>query len=417
MIAGRLAVVIAALTTSAAGAQESLLPSTGWGIGSGLSAWHFGTPLPQTGGALADVAEAAIPFRLRSVLGRWSVDLSGAGAFGAVRFAAAVDSALAGTVSGASIAGGDEGNSSEDRIVTIFGPTDVKLRITGPLISDNFLLTLGFNLPSGKVGLDGDETSALQAIGAPALAMPVAAFGTGAGYTVGFIRAFDGDEWAVAVGGSVEQRSEYSPIAVLLADGKAETKVAPGSAVHATLGFDRTIGASRLSALLVGDLFSTDKVSSDDGTGTVVDNDFKLGPQVALSTGIDFGAGGWRESSLNVAAQWRGEFSDSAGAKVSGSSGTYFEGSFGGIRGGPEGAGFVVGTDARWHSGLKFTDALVGAAVSAVGLTLGLESVGARSTTRFTVRGQYGTFDTGTAKSSGFSVTLGMSVGARRAAQ
>lgn len=417
MIARRLAVALAALATSVAGAQESLLPSTGWAIGSGLHAWHFSTPLPQTGGSLADVAEAAIPFRVRSAFGRWSIDLSGAGAFGAARFAATADSTLEATVSADSSVGGDESDSAEDRIVSIFGPTDVKLRVTGPLFSDNFLLTLGFNLPSGKVGLDGDETSALQAIGAPALAMPVAAFGTGAGYTVGFIRAFDGDEWAVAVGGSVEQRSEYSPIAVLLADGKAETRVAPGSAVHATLGFDRTIGASRLSALLVGDLFSIDKVSYDDGTGTVVNNDFQLGPQAALSTGIDFGAGGWRESSLNVAAQWRGEFSDSAGAKVSGSSGTYFEGSLGGVRGGPEGAGFVVATDARWHSGLKFTDALVGAAVTAVGVTLGLESVGTRSTTRFTVRGQYGTFDTGTAKSSGFSVTLGMSVGARRGAR
>ncbi|MDA1082179.1 MAG: hypothetical protein O2973_10970 [Gemmatimonadetes bacterium] len=84
---------------------------------------------------------------------------------------------------------------------TIFGPTDVKLRVTGPVVGDNLLVTIGLNLPTGKVRLDGDETTTLQALGAPALRMPIGAFGTGAGATIGAIRAFEGDDWAVAVGG------------------------------------------------------------------------------------------------------------------------------------------------------------------------------------------------------------------------
>ena len=405
----RLAIVVAVAGTIGAGAasaQETLLPSTGWGLGSALSAWHFNKPLPQTGGAVANIAEVAIPFRMRSVFGRWSVDLSGAAAFGAVHFAASEPAPGSG--------GGDAG---EDRVVSIVGPTDVKLRITGPLYGDNLLLTAGLNLPSGKVGLDGDETSALQAIGAPAVRMPVGAFGAGAGATLGVIRAFEGDEWAVAVGGSVEQRSEYSPIALLLAGGKSETRVTPGTAIHGTLGFDRALGESRLSALLVGDLFSKDKVRFGGGGAPESSNDFQLGPQITITSRLDFAASAWRESSLNLAARMRSEFSDSAGAKVAGSGGTYFEGSVGGVRGGATGRGFVIGADARWHSGLEFTDALVGAAVSAVGVSIGVESAGVSRTTRFVVHGQYGTFDTGTASTSGFGVTLGMSVGARRGAR
>ena len=110
----------------------------------------------------------------------------------------------------------------------------------------------------------------------------------------------------------------------------------------------------------------------------------------------------------------RSEFTDATGAKVSGSSGTYLEGSLGGVRGGTSGAGFIIGADARWHSGLTFTDALVGAAVTAAGLTIGIERAGSSTLTQFTVRGQYGSFDTGTLATTGFGVTLGLSVSARR---
>jgi hypothetical protein len=87
------------------------------------------------------------------------------------------------------------------------------------------------------------------------------------------------------------------------------------------------------------------------------------------------------------------------------------------VRGGPSGAGFIIGADARWHSGLTFTDALVGAAVTAAGLTIGVERAGSATLTRFTLHGQYGSFDTGTLATTGFGVTIGMSVSARREAR
>lgn len=393
-----------ASTASALGAQEALLPTAGWGVGTSLSAWHFAKPIPQSGGALADVVEVSLPFRVRAAFGRWNFDLSGAGAFGGVHLTANAPAS-----GDSSSSDGDDG----ERLVLIAGPTDIRLRLTGPVMSDNLLVTLGLNLPTGTTGLDGDQTTALQAIGAPALRMPVASFGTGAGATLGVIRAFEGDDWAVAVGLSVEQRTEYSPIAIALATGKSETKVTPGTAAHVTVGFDRPLGESRWSLLLVGDMFTKDKVTLGSADSASASSDYTLGSQFTATTRFDFGRPRWRESALNVGVRMRGAFSDSSGAKVSGSKGTYLEGSIGGVRGGSEGSGFVVGLDGRWHSGMTFTDAMVGAAVTAVGVTLGYERLGSSSTNRFIVHGQYGTFDTGKANSSGFGVTLGYSVGAR----
>ncbi|MCX5766777.1 MAG: hypothetical protein NTZ43_06090 [Gemmatimonadetes bacterium] len=389
-------------------AQEALLPSTGWASGLTISAWHLSTALPQSGGGLVDVAEVSVPFRVRSVFGRWSMDVSGAGTFGAVHFTSSPSSSGQGSQNG----GGDGG----DRAVTIAGPTDVKLRVTGPLYGDALLFTAGLNLPTGKVGLTADETSALQIIGAPALRMPVAALGTGTGVTLGVLRSFQGEDWSVALGASVEQRSEYSPIALALAAGRAETKITPGTAAHITLGLDRTLGEARLSAMIVGDVFSKDQVRQSGANGTS-GSDYQLGPQITAFTRLDFGASGWRESALSVAVRQRSQFTDATGVKVTGSSGTYVEGALGGVLGGADGAGLILSADARWQSGLKFTDALVGAAATAAGVTLGVERAGQSTLTRFYVHGQYGSFDTGKAKSTGFGATLGISMSARREAK
>ena len=76
--------IIAALAAlvvspSAVFAQESLLPSTAWGFAPMVSAWHFAKPLATAAGGIQDVAQAAVPFQIRAVVGgRWSFDLTGA---------------------------------------------------------------------------------------------------------------------------------------------------------------------------------------------------------------------------------------------------------------------------------------------------------------------------------------------------
>jgi hypothetical protein len=382
-----------------AAAQDVLLPSAGWGLGTTISAWYFATPISQSGGDIQAVAQVAVPFRVRAALGTWSIDLTGAGAYGAAALKSSSSS------SSASSDGGDD-----TRVVTVGGATDVKLRLTGPFLLDRTQLTVGINAPTGKTGLSADETTALRNLAAPALHMPVGAFGAGTGFTLGLVRAFEGEDWAVAVGGSVEQRTEYSPIALALTSGKVETKVTPGTALHATAGLDRGMGEGRFSLLVTGDLFSKDKVRVTGGGA----DDYTLGPQFTATSRFDLAASGWRESTIDLGVRLRSQYSDSSGTSVAGSGGTYVEGSIGGIRGGPLGTGFIIGGNARWHSGLTFTDALVGAATTAAGVSLGFEKSTAASATRFVVHAEYGTFDTGKTSTAGYNFTMGLSVTPRR---
>ncbi len=413
-----LCVALALLASSAvcARAQETLLPSTAWGFVPVISAWHFTTPIPQTSGAVQDVAQAAVPFRFRAAFGggRWNFDISGAYAAGVIH---TVGDKNAGA---GSFSGGSQGSNSKsggDDALLLAGPTDLKLRLSGPLAGDKLTMTAGLNLPTGITGLDAEQTGVLQAVGAPALAMPVGAFGTGAGGTLGLVSAIERGAWALAFGASVEQRTEYTPIAIALAGARSATSVTPGTAIHVSLGADRVVGADRLSLLLVADGFTRDKVSVGGDGAAGAQFDYTLGPQVTAFTRLDFSGERWREGATTVAVRYRSAFTDGVGTKVSGSNGTYLEGSIGGVRGGASGAGFVIGADGRWQSGLAFTDALVGAAATVGGVTLGFEVPSRGAMFRLAVRGQYGTFDTGTAHTTGMGATISLSWAARRAAQ
>src|SRR5262249_32563222 len=103
--------------------------------------------------------------------------------------------------------------------------------------------------------------------------------------------------------------------------------------------------------------------------------------------------------------------SDADGKSVNGSAGTYLQGSLGGVLGGGARTGLVLGIDGRWHSGLSFTNALVGAAVTAVGGTIGFElPIGLR----FTIQPQYRTLDTGTPHTTGVGGPVALSFFARK---
>ena len=173
------------------------------------------------------------------------------------------------------------------------------------------------------------ETLQRQAeLAAPSLGLPVAAYGTGAGATVGVLRAFSGETWAFAVGASVEKRNEYSPVALALATSTFSTSVTPGTAVHVTAGLDRLVGSARWSTVVITDVYSEDAVSANENGVITPQVAYTLGPQITASTQLDFANAGWRERSLSVSARRRSAFSDSSGAAVTGSDGTYLDGAF-----------------------------------------------------------------------------------------
>jgi hypothetical protein len=393
----RLVALLMIAASSAASAQVNLLPSTAWGFAPIASAWHFTTPLVTAAGKVQDVAQAAVPLQVRIAAGAWTFDVTGAYAASAVH-----------TSANTTTSSGDE---EGDEVVLLTGPTDAKLRVSGPIIGDHLMLIAGVNLPTGTTRLNTEQLTVLQSISAPGLAMPVASYGMGSGGTLGLAQVVETTGWTLALGGSVEKRTEYTPIALAVSGGAGDTRLTPGMATHVSAGADGLVGSSRLSVLVLADLYGTDKVafSGAESGGT----HYRLGPQFAAVTRLDFAGDKWSEGSLALSVRHRSPFTDASGASVSGSDGNYIDGSLGGVLGGGDRVGLVVGVDGRWQSGLPFTTALVGAAATAAGATLGFET----RHVRLALHGQYGTFDTGLSHATGYGASLSFSIFAGRGPQ
>ena len=381
--------------TASANAQEALLPSASWVAAVAAAAWHFSTPISQAQGAVSDVQEIAIPLSFRTVFGdgRWTLDASGAALSGTARFSAPGGAA---------------------RTVSLSGATDVRTRLNWMLGDGRTLLTAGLTLPTGTTGLNGDQTAVLEMVSAPGLTMPVAAVGLGLGGTLGVVTAREAGPWSIAIGASIEQRTEYTPIELAVAAGSASTKINPGAAAHITVGAHRTVGDDRLSLLVVSDLYQRENVSVLAPDGASGRSNFQLGPQLSAIALLDIAATGWREAQLSFGARYRSAFADATGTRVPQSAGSYLEASLTGVRGGPIGVGFLMGVEGRYHTGLRFSDALAGATVAAVGAMAGIEVPTDATLLRLALRARYGQFDTGTSRSNGVGLSLVASFSARR---
>jgi hypothetical protein len=378
---------------AAANAQESLLGGVSGGLAVVWASWTFAEPIPQGAVAIRGVSQVALPVSFRARMGgAWSFEAGGAVATGTVM----VDSGTA------------------RKSLALSGLTDLKLRLSRSMGDGQTLITAGLNLPTGTTGLDGSQTTALQALAAPGLQMPVSALGLGPGATLGLIRAMEAGRWAFALGTSVEIRSEYTAVELALASGASRTTITPGTAWHFTLGGDRSVGDHRFGFQFIADTYTEDEVVVGLASGNTAGANYSLGPQYSATAHLDLNAERWRAAALGIAIRHRTAFTDGNNMTVEGSAGTYVDASFGGVRGGPTGAGLILLADARYHSGLSFTDALVGAKVIAAGITIGAElPSSSRAAWRITARPQYGTFDTGRARSSAMGVVVTLGYAAR----
>jgi len=164
--------------------------------------------------------------------------------------------------------------------------------------------------------------------------------------------------------------------------------------------------------LVLTDVYSTDRVAFVGG-GEAEATHYRLGPQIAGLARLDFSGDKWSEGALSLVLRHRSAFTDASGATVTGSDGNYLDGSLGGVLGGADRVGLLVGVDGRWHSGLPFTTTLVGAAATVGGATLGVET----RHFRLALHGQYGTFDTGASHTTGYGGSLSLSFFAGRSGQ
>ena len=151
-----IATLLVALARSAP-AQEVLLPSSSWGFAPIVSAWHFAKSLSQSTGAVKDVAEVAVPFQFRVTPfgGSWTLDLTGAYAAGAIHVVSA-DS-------------GNQSGGKSDDVFIVNGPTDLKVRLTGPL-AEGLILSLGANVPIGLSRLDSKRAAPSMRMSTPSVA-------------------------------------------------------------------------------------------------------------------------------------------------------------------------------------------------------------------------------------------------------
>ncbi len=352
--------------------------------------WQFDQPVPLDSLRVVDASQISAPFLLAlPFASRFNISVSGAA------FTSRITT---------------EGGDGESR--TLSGITDLRFRMTGPLIGDAVQFTLGVNAPTGNRGLSVAENDVLRVVAAPALGAQVAVPGVGLGGTVGLIASRLTGNWAFAFGASVEHRGSYSPLEAVIAGRDARTELAPGGAVHLSLGADGQMGLHRLTFGLSGDVYASDEVRSIVGGSTTTDS-YQLGPTGTATVALQIGGTGFRELTLRVTDRFRSAFSDANGESIEGSSGNYLEGGLSGTLGPAGGTSVLLGLDVRQHSGLPVDAGFVGAGLTAGGVTVGLSIPTGGVEWRPTFRYSQGTLKTERLSTSMRSITAGLSLSGR----
>lgn len=360
-------------------------------IAPAYQSWTFDQPVPLDSLTVLDASQISAPFLISlPFASRFALSASGAA------FTSSV------STEGAS--------GSESR--TLSGITDVRLRLTGPLIGDALQFTLGLNAPTGNRGLSLSENDILRVVAAPALGAQVTVPGVGFGGTLGLVAARMSGNWALALGASVEHRGAYSPIEAVITGNSATTELAPGAAMHFSLGADGPMGIHRLTLGFSADLYGTDEVRSTIGSRTQIDQ-YQLGPTGMVTAALQVGGTGFRDLTFRITDRYRSTFSDSAGTSIEGSSGNYFEGSVSGLLGRAGGSAVLLGLDVRQHTGLPVDDGFIGAGLTSLGLTVGLSLPTGGAEWRPTFRYSYGTLKTGRVETKMTGLSAGLSLSAR----
>ncbi len=350
-----------AATPATAHAQDRLIGSGALGVGATAEAVRFGgSGFFQPGVAgrdsirLRSIEQISTPFSVALPIGTaWTVDVSSV--FSYARLTADPKA----------------GTTGPERTTYLFGPSDVRIRATGRLFNDALVVTSGFNVPTGKTELDGNDLTVLQAVAAPALGLGTPPVGAGPSGTLGLIAARQIAGWAVAVGGSYEFRGTYQPIAALVA-GSPSTDFTPGNVVRASLGLDRLIGKHRLSITGAADLYSDDILRDPLVPVTAAPiATVMLGPVYTTDVQLQLAAPRVKELVLWGSNRFRSRF-ERDGVEVAGTSGNYLDG---GLRTSvplTRTLDLLLTGDGRWHTGLAINQGLATSGVISGGGTLGL---------------------------------------------
>ena len=373
-------------------AQGALKLGTEIIVAPAFESWSFTKPVPLDSLTIKAATQISLPFSVQLPLhARWKASITGAIA------SSSLDA--------------EGANGKVTRSFT--GLSDIRVRANGRLLGDGVQVTLGLNLPTGAVSLSPEQNDVLRVVAAPALNAQVPIAGSGFGGTVGLILARQISQWAWALGAGVEKRGSYAPLDAQIAGLDSRTELVPGGAAHISVGTDGLVGKHRLSAGLVADIFGTDQVELVSNDKTVRTEEYQLGPTVSASLQLLVDNARIRNFTLRLNERFRSGFKNGSGQQVEGSSGNYLELGASGLVGTAGRPSFLLGADVRQHSGLPVDKGLIGASLTAIGVTAGLSIPTTTLEWRPTLRFSGGSVKTSRVQTGITSVSLGMTVIAR----
>lgn len=262
-----------------------------------------------------------------------------------------------------------DGTAGNGQRAALAGMSDVRTRVTGRLLNDAVVFTLGANLPTGRTKLDGTDFLVLQTASAPSIGLGSPPVGTGPSGTMGVVAARQLLGGALAAGVSLEMRGTYQPVAALVA-GAPSADFRPGNVTRISLGYDRLLGRHRLVASAAADLFRDDVLTDRSAQVTSVSS-VRLGPVYTSDVQLLLAVARVRELVVWGSNRFRERF-ERDGVGVEGSNGNYLDA---GVRTRvpmSRTVDLLVTGDVRRHSGLAINQGLATARSTSVGSTLGL---------------------------------------------
>ena len=381
-------------SSAVAHGQQTLTSYTTTLAGPLFQLWSFGNGLPQS----SDDGTTTVLVKRAT---QWSVPVVVDIPF-ANYFALNVSTAYA---SNQVTLSGDDPALMTDRY-SVNGLTNTRIRLTTKLASDNIVLTVGYNAPTGKTSLDPNEFEALRVIAAPALGFAMPTLGTGSGGTAGLVLAKQLGAWAWALGGSYETRGSYAPVSVV--GGISAPNFSPSDAMHFSLAADGLLGQLGTTLNLSADLFTQDRVAAGVASGATT----QLGPIFSADWELRLASERTRELTLYAVDRYRTSYKRD-GVTVPSSSGNYLDAGLRSVAPFSPTFGLLTTLSLRHQTGLKSDNSLATAAVVSGGLMLGVvrQFAGGFSLQPF-VRGEYGSFKSGGGQSvNGSGLAAGITFG------
>lgn len=136
----------------------------------------------------------------------------------------------------------------------ISGLTDTQIRANYRIGSDNVLLTVGINLPTGQYSVPEEQQEAAGQIGNDFLYYPISSMGNGLAMTGGVAFARPAGNWNFGVGASGRKSTEFAAFAVASED----FRFTPADEYRLSLNADRPVGDGALSFGLTYSVFGED---------------------------------------------------------------------------------------------------------------------------------------------------------------